>query len=191
MQEDENAPQLNSVHYVKAILCYVLDRIKRGVTEERLYEIVYKSGVINYFYYIEALNELIDNGTVSKASENGAYFLELEEKGRQSSEYFRDNIPFYFRKRLLVSAMAIQEREKREREADVEIEKIPNGYNVTCRIKDKNFDLMRVSVYAPDKERAELFKSRLMKNPVNIYNVTLSAILENKEPEIEIDAADV
>jgi hypothetical protein len=179
------------VHYVKAILCYVLDRIKRGVTEERLYEIVYKSGVINYFYYIEALNELINNGTVSKASENGAVLLELEEKGRQSSGYFRDNIPFYFRKRLLVSAMSIQEREKRESEADVEIEKIPNGYNVTCRIKDKNFDLMRVSVYAPDKERAELFKSRLMINPVNIYNVTLSAILENKEPEIEIDAADI
>jgi len=179
--------QLDSVHHIKAILCYVLDKIKYRLTERKLYEIVLDSGVINYFYCSDALNELIANGAVSRHEENGETILELEEKGRQSSAYFRKNIPFYFRKKLLVAAVSRIGREKRESETDISVNKLENGYEVSCAIKDRNFVLMRVSVYVPGEEYARLFSEQMLKNPAGLYDRVLEAVLGNAEEDIVVE----
>ena len=46
---DLTAPEFNSVHGVKVLLCFLLNRLNRDITEEQLYEIVLDSEVINYF----------------------------------------------------------------------------------------------------------------------------------------------
>lgn len=180
------AAELNSVHDVKVLLCYLLDKLKYPVTESQLYEIALDSEIINYFYYTEALDSLLKNESVKKVFRSGETYIELEEKGRFGADYFNESIPYYFRKRLLKSALYYFARIKRESEADIEIVPTENGCEVNCAIKDTEFDLMRLSLYAPDEDQARLIKEKIMLDPAGFYSMVIGFALENKEEPVEI-----
>ena len=89
-------PEMNSVHSVKILLCYILDKLNRTVTEEQLRLISEDSGVISYFFFSDALEELIANGSVEVTEEDGRRIISITEKGRLGSEYFNRYIPLVF-----------------------------------------------------------------------------------------------
>ena len=182
-----SAAELNDLHDVKVLLCYLLDKLKSPVTEAQLYEIVLDSEVINYFFYTEALEALLKNGSVRKVSHDGEAYIELEEKGRFGADYFNESIPYYFRKRLLKAALCYFAKLRRESETDIEIIPTGNGCEVKCTIKDTGFDLMRLSLYAPDEDQALLIKEKIMLDPAGFYSMVIGFALENKEEPVEVD----
>ena len=178
--------ELNSVHDVKVLLCYLLGKLKEPVTEEQLYEIVVDSEVINYFNYTEAIDSLIKNNSVSKVTDGGKTYIKLEEKGRFGADYFNDTIPYYFRKELLKSALYYFAKLKRESAAETDIKTFESGCEVNCRIKDKDFDLMKLSLYAPDEEQAKLISDKIMLDPAGFYSKVMEYVLENEEEKIDL-----
>ncbi|MBQ7783705.1 MAG: DUF4364 family protein, partial [Oscillospiraceae bacterium] len=54
MSQQMTNPELNSVHSVKILLCYILDKLNRPVTENQLRMIAEDSGIINYFFLADA-----------------------------------------------------------------------------------------------------------------------------------------
>ena len=185
---DFTAPEFNSVHGVKVLLCFLLNRLDRDITEEQLYEIVLDSRVINYFYYTEALEVLLKNQSVKRTERDGKTYIVLEEKGRMGADYFNDSIPYYFRKQLLKTAVYYFARRDRESRADMEIIPTSNGCEVSCTIKDVNFDIMRLALYAPDEEQAKLIRDKIMLDPDEFYRKVIGFALENKEEKLEINA---
>lgn len=184
---DDFTTELSSAHDVKISICYMLNKLNRPVTEEQLYEIALNSEVINYFYYTEAMSELLKSGAVSKKSINGTEFIVLEEKGQLSSDYYNEFIPYYFRKRILRAAFAFFAKLKRESEADISIKKVPNGCEVDCIVKDTGYDLMRISLYAPDEDQAGIIKEKILLNPAGFYNKVITYVLNNEEEQFDID----
>lgn len=184
---DDFTTELSSVHDVKIAICYMLNKLDRPVTEEQLYEIVLNSEVINYFFYTEAIAELFKSGALSRKSINGTELILLEEKGRLSSDYYNEFIPYYFRKRILRAAFSFFAKLKCESDADISINQVHNGYEVECTIKDTSFDLMRLSVYAPDMEQAEIIKEKIRLNPAGFYNKIITFALNNEEECFDID----
>lgn len=185
---DLTAPEFNSVHGVKVLLCFLLNRLNRDITEEQLYEIVLDSGVINYFYYAEALDSLLKNESVKRTECDGKTYIVLEEKGRLGADYFNDTIPYYFRKQLLKTAMYYFARLDRESRADMEIVPTSNGCEVNVTLKDVNFDIMRLTLYAPDEEQAKLIRDKIMLDPNEFYRKVIGFALENEEEKLEINA---
>lgn len=185
---DEFTPGLSTSHDAKVAICYLLDKLDRTVTERQLYEIVLNSEVINYFFYTEALSELIKNGSVSEKSINGENCIILEEKGRMGAEYFNEYIPYHFRKRLLEAALRFFAKLRRESETDINIRETDNGCEVHCTIKDTSFDLMRIALYAPDKDRAELIRQKILLDPAGFYSKVINYALDNTEeqPKAEV-----
>lgn len=184
---DFGTTELNSVHDVKVLICYLLDKLKRPVTEEQLYEIVLDSEVINYFYYTEAMGELLKNQSIRQVSRGGETYIELEEKGHFGADYFNEFIPYYFRKEILKAAMYYFARIKRENDAEITIEPTKNGCEVNCVIRDTEFDLMRISLYAPDADQAQVIKEKIMLNPADFYRKVIGFALDNKEEKLEIN----
>lgn len=176
------------MHYVKVLLCYLLNKLNRSVTEEQLYEIVLDSEVINYFYYTEALEELINNESAKRVQNGSEALIELTEKGRHGADYFDETVSRYFRYRILKAAMYYFARLERESDADVEVVPMPNGYEVRCKISDADYDMMRLDLYAPDSEQAELIKEKIMLDPAGFYRRVIGFALENEEEQIKIDA---
>ncbi|MDE6764132.1 MAG: DUF4364 family protein [Oscillospiraceae bacterium] len=184
---DYNTAELNSAHLVKVLICYLLERLKQPVTEGQLYEIAVESGVVNYFYYTEALEGLLENRSLTRTERNGEIFIVPTEKGRFGADYFNDTVPLYFRKEILKAALYYFARLERESSADISITETDNGCEVNCTVGDANYDLMRVSLYAPDSEQAELIKEKIMLDPAEFYRRVLGYALENKEEHIEVD----
>ena len=185
---DFTAPEFNSVHGVKVLLCFLLNRLDRDITEEQLYEIVLDSEVINYFYYTEALDVLLKNQSVKRTERDGKTYIVLEEKGREGADYFNDTIPYYFRKQLLKTAVYFFARLDRESRADIEIIPQNNGCEVNFALKDVNFDIMRLKLYAPDEEQAKLIRDKIMLDPNEFYRKIIGFALENEEEKLEINA---
>lgn len=179
--------ELSSAHDVKIAICYLLDKLDRPVTEEQLYEIALNSEIINYFYYTEAMSDLLKNGSISKKTINGTECIVLEEKGRMGADYFNEFIPYHFRSRLLKSALRFFSKLRRESEAYFEITETPNGCELECTIKDTDYDLMRIALYAPDRDQAEIIKKNILLNPAGFYHKVITYALDNKEEKIEPD----
>ena len=56
--------ELNDLHLINILLCYLLYRIKEPVTPDALYDIAVSTGIINYFYYQDSLDFLTKNGSL-------------------------------------------------------------------------------------------------------------------------------
>ncbi|MCM1524518.1 MAG: DUF4364 family protein [Ruminococcus sp.] len=192
MSQQMTNPELNSVHSVKILLCYLLDRLDRTVTEEQLRLIADESGVINYFYFSDAVEELIENGSfVSekiKSAEGGiTRSLTLTGKGRMGAEYFNRYIPLFFRKNLLHAALSFFIREENKVICRCSIADIDEGCRVVFTLKDRELSLMDMSFYAPDREQAELIAERVRENPSAAYKNILKYLLDNPSENIDVE----
>ena len=94
-------PEMTSAHSVKILLCYLLDRLDRPVPSEQLHEIALDSGVINHFYYSEAMADLIASGAVTVTDENGEetawrfhWYVECDE---ENGTFYAENGRLYTR----------------------------------------------------------------------------------------------
>ena len=63
--------ELNDLHSVKVLICHLLNSIHKEVSLEELYEIAVGSEIINYFYYNEAIEDLLKTGAIEKKDKNG------------------------------------------------------------------------------------------------------------------------
>lgn len=178
--------ETDSAHAAKVLLCFLLERLNRPIEEKQLFEIAMESGVINYFYYSEGLDDLIKNGSVTRQDRDGTAYIILEEKGRYGADYFNDTVPYYFRKQLLTEALRYFARLRRQEEADTRIVQADNGYEVRCEIKDGKLDLMKLVLYAPDSDQAEILREKIMLDPLGFYNkvVGLALGLEEQIPDV-------
>ncbi|MGN0636896.1 MAG: DUF4364 family protein [Huintestinicola sp.] len=177
------SPELNSVHSVKILLCYILEKLNRPVTEEQLRLISEDSGVINYFYYSDALSELIRNGSV--ISDKGS--ISLTEKGRLGSEYFNRYIPLVFRKKLLKAALGFFIREQNEDMCSCAVSEAEDGCMVSFALSDGGRELINMSFFAPDTAQGELIAERIRSNPGGAYKKILGFLLDNSEEEIDVE----
>lgn len=177
------SPELNSVHSVKILLCYILEKLDRPVTEEQLRLISEDSGVINYFYYSDALTELAENGSV--INENGS--ITLTEKGRLGSEYFNRYIPLVFRKKLLRSAFGFFIREQNEQMCSCDVNEISDGCKVTFKLSDGSRELINMDFFAPDMSQGELIAEKIRSNPSGAYKKILGYLLDNPEEEPDVE----
>lgn len=64
----------------------------------------------------------------------------------------------------------------------MEVEEQANGYQVTCRIGGGgDRDLLRVSLYVPDRAQAQLAEERFYQNPDRVYRLVLAALTGDLE----------
>lgn len=180
-------PEMTSVHSVKILICYLLTKLDRPVAEEQLLEIAEDSGVINYFYLSEAIEDLLKTGAVSAENTDGGRIFRIEEKGRMGSDYFNRYIPITFRRSILSSAYSYFAKIRRENECRCEICHSGNGFSVSFSIGDESLELMKLALYAPDEEQAEHIAERIKRNPTGFYQSVIRLMLENPEEETQVD----
>ncbi|MCM1579258.1 MAG: DUF4364 family protein [Ruminococcus sp.] len=180
--------EINSVYSVKILLCYLLEKLDRAVTEDELREISEESGVINYFFLSDALDELVKNGSVSaEIPAPGKRILTVTEKGKMGAEYFNRNISRVFRRRILETAFSYFMKKDRDAVCDCGVSPRGEGMNVSFRLKDGDCDLINMSFYAPDSEQAELIAEKIRSNPMDAYRRILTFLLETEEEPMNID----
>ncbi len=168
------------VYEVKILLAYFLNKIERPVTPAQLNEIATGDGVVNYFLYIEAVEQMLKNGTLKLIEDEGTEYYVLTDEGKNGAD-FKELVSRSTRERIYASGLRLFAKLRAEREMRFEIKQQKNGYSVHAVCEDGGITLMDLTLYAPDREQAEFIKSKILMNPSEFYSKVLDFVIENEE----------
>ena len=174
---------------VKILLAYFLYQIDRPVTPNQLTEIATGDGIVNYFLYSEAVNEMLKNGIINIEEIEGINYYVLTEKGKDGALSFKKLVNKSVRDRIYAAGLRFFAKLKNSRDVTFDIPPLEKGYSVHCQCKDNDLQLMDMTLFAPDKEQADYIKSKIMINPTDFYCKVMDYIIENEEyvPSISSD----
>ncbi|MFI3325725.1 MAG: DUF4364 family protein [Clostridia bacterium] len=168
---------LVSQNEIKILICYMLNSVKAPLSGNFIIDIFQRKALANYFETTDAISSLKRQGHIINCE--GDVFV-LSETGKEISVNLERSLPTSVKEKALETAIALLGQAKLEKENNVEIIKIENGYNVICHISGGGFDLMSFTVYVPDLSQAKIVKKNFHKNPEHIYKLMLTTIVENE-----------
>jgi len=158
---------------VRILICYILASVQAPLAQEDLCRIVQGKGLANYFETGDALAALERLGHVRREGEG----YTVTETGREIAARLDAELPVAVRDKALEAALTLLAEAQARREHKVEVEDLPNGCQTTCRIGGGGgTDLLRVSLYVPDRAQAQLVEERFYQNPDRIYRLVLAAL---------------
>lgn len=163
---------------IRILLCYILSSVDAPLSGEDLSKITQGKGLANYFEVGDALSALLKQGNVQR-DPAGCYTV--TDAGRQIAGSLQAALPVSVRDKALEAALRLAAEARARRENRVEITQTERGFQVICHVSDGKMDLMSVSLYAPDREQAELIERNFYKDPENIYRVLLASLTGDTE----------
>ena len=166
-------------YQIKILICYLMSVVESPFTKEQLHEIFADGQVVNYFSFCEAIEELAESHHIEKQSDEESGVYTLNPLGAETARRLSRSLPKSIRDNVVQTAMQLLAKKKYERENEVQITPITNGFSVTCTIHDTSFDLMQLTLYAPDRMQAELIRHNFLKDPVTLYQNTIELLTDS------------
>ena len=163
---------LRDKNEIKILICYIIEKIQTPLEKNDIILVLQAYGLANYFEVSEAFWDLESNGSIKHNS--GA--IEITPQGKIIVEELSKKLPSTVRDKALKSIQHYIERMKIEKENKVIIRENKCGFDVTCIISGGNFDMLKLTIYAPDKEFANTIKNNFYKNPGKVYEYILSLV---------------
>lgn len=164
---------------IKILICYLLDSVHTPLTREQLNLIFQDDAYVNYFWFCDTLQDLIESEHIRVEEKDGEETFVLLPLGKETAKRLNRNLPKSLRDNVVESAMRILARLKKERENEATIEPYGNGFWVHCIVHDVDFDLMHIKVYAPDEAQAEMIQKRFMEDPSKVYSGLMHILLDD------------
>lgn len=171
----------------KVLILYSLNNIKRDVTESDLFKLISPINNMNYFYFKQILQDLIDSkliGTYTKEEENELpqTIFEITSNGKNSLELTIDVLPGLIK--LKIDTMLKNEFNNIINEESIVTEYIPeneHSYTVKCRIVEDNKTIFEVRTFAGSIEQAKLISDNWKNNANYLYPKILDLLTNKKE----------
>lgn len=177
-----NMLNLTDSYAVKILICYFLRQINRPITPDQLTEIATADGVINYFVYTEAINQLLEAQTLTlETDEDGISYYALSPIARAGADDFKKIVPKSFRDRILASGLKFFAKLKNEQDVKCTVCEDGRGYAVRCICTDGPLVLMDLKLFAPDIEQAQMLREKIMLDPTSFYSKVLDFASQNEE----------
>lgn len=178
---------IKDVPTLNILLCYLLYKINKPIEVEHLYEIAVSTGLINFFYYQDSIDYLLNNECLSlEKNKSDIDCYVLQPKGRVCAKQLKTYAPKSYRDKLVLAAYRYFARLKYEQEIKIEYEPVGNGYYTHVRCLDLTCDLMDLKLYAPDLTQAKLLGEKIMLNPAGFYGKIVELALSNEEVEYDL-----
>jgi len=155
---------------IKILICYLLAKVKSSMSFYELNDVLQSEGVVNYFEYAEAISELLASGhLVAVKRPGGEESYRLTDLGLKTAVTFEKTIPLTVRENTVKATEQYLLRKRIEKENQVEITKVEDGYQMTIRITDIGSDLMNLSMFIPTLKECQAIKDRFLQDPAVIY----------------------
>ena len=171
---------LRSQSDIRLLICYMLASVKDPLDKNDIVMILQDQGLANYFEAASALADVLAKHNADVLPDNPELCVS-NDNTVEISRQLETTLPPSVRDRAVTGALALLAKAKRERENQVEIEKQPDGYNVTCHISGGKKDLMSFSLFVPDLYQARIVKKNFHRNPEMVYQVMLCMMTGNND----------
>ena len=168
---------LYSREEIRTLLCDLTMQLAQPLTISIAEAVFTGEGLVNYFEFHAALQELTQAGKLELESRQGELVLTLPRQYHHATATLAQDLPRHARDRALHAAEQLQQRSRRE--ADNRISVYPTkdgGFYITFRQGESDDMLMSVTIYVPDKDQAERVRSRFLEEPGRLYRAVINSI---------------
>ncbi|HZJ77445.1 MAG TPA: DUF4364 family protein [Clostridia bacterium] len=167
---------LRNRNEIKLLIGFLAKSLDKPLTKTQLNIIMQQHGLANYFEVNQALSELLKSGNITTKINENEELLYPTDMGLASVRELEDDLPKSVKEKALNSAVELLTKARRERENNIEVKQVENGYNVTFTLSDKNELLMRLTVYAADIEQVETIRKGFLNDPIRLYSGIIAAL---------------
>ncbi len=168
---------LRDKNEIKILICFLMDKVRSPLSKSDVTLALQTYGIANYFETSDAFSEMVSNGSIKKQSD-GKYSITKE--GKIIVDELSGKLSSLIKDRGLKAVRSYVERAKSEKENKVFIKENKYGFEVTCIISDGSFEMLKFSLYAPDRETACRIKNNFYKNPEDIYKNILLLVTKQE-----------
>ena len=169
----------------KVLILYILNTLKRDITDSDLFKLISPINNMNYFYFKQILSDLVDSklvGTYTKdeENENNITLYTITSQGKNSLDLTIDVLPGLIK--LNADTIFKNEISNIIDENSIVTEFIPeneNSYTVKCKIIENNKTIFEVRTFAGSNEHAKLIADNWKNNANSIYPKILNLLTQN------------
>ncbi len=168
---------LRNKNEIKLLICYLLKTIDAPISKDQIGNIIQDRSIANYFEAMDAISELLLNGSITSDYIDDKEFLSVTDLGRSACETLEKELPKTVREKAVKSALKFMTLEKNERDNDVKIEPCDGGYTVSFTMRDKDSVLMELSMFVGDSAQADRLKANFIEDPARVYSTILASLM--------------
>ena len=165
---------------IMELILYILARVDGPIDLGQLIDLALCDEGVDYFQFTEALSQLESTGHVAR-DKDGSLFI--TDKGRYNGALTEDELPYSVRVRCNRNIAEVNRQLQRRRmvRSAVSPRSDGSGYTAEMILDDESGNVMHLEMLAPDRTQAELLCKRFSQRPERLYNLLLSALLEETE----------
>lgn len=175
----------------KVLILYILNNIKKEITNNALYKIVLSVIDMNYFYFQQFLLDLVKSDFVLSYERDGNNMYLITDKGTRTLELTEDILPGILKLQVDTNLKYTLDNVNEENSIVAEYTPVnENYYTVTCKIMENNECLFEVKTFAGSREQARQIVRNWKKHAVNMYPNLLEILTQDfgDEDENELEA---
>ena len=175
---------------VKILICYMLSHTGAEMSFSDIHEAFSAHHLVNYFELVQAMDGLMKTAHIIEKTQEKTVYYALSDLGRQADREFSHLLPLSIREKSVTAAKRILRRKKREREVNVEMERVEDGYRMHLSIPERDGQLLSFSLFLPTLAECERVRRRFLNDPVFIYKGVLALLTGDQEVIGEIFPTD-
>lgn len=168
----------------KLLLLYILNKIKKPISNTQLTEMVLENNLINYFTLQQYISELESSKFIRYKDMNAKKLLSLTEEGISVLSFFNNRISET--KKELIDKKISEKLDSIEKELTTQSDYTPlKGDNFLVELKafeDQDI-LMNLKLSVPSKKQALMLCNKWQENSAQIYNEIMTVLLNDKASE--------
>ena len=174
MRKQKKDPTPRTVTDIKIFILFLLDRIRYPIDKSTLVEIIFENTDSISFDYDACLAELERDGLVYFDEDEDDKYYMISEKGRAISAELYENLDGAFRERSIKSVAKHLSLSARGVEISATVARLGDKrYSVTLMAKDKQGEIMNLSVTVASLAEAEEIRRNYEINPGGVYRGVL------------------
>ncbi len=164
----------------KVLILYILNLINGEFRQDNLFKIITSINDVNYFYFKQVLNDLIDSNLVGTYTKDNESVIKITSEGKNAYLLTKDVLPGIMK--LKADHIFAKEFPTIEEESSVIAEFFPkseNEYTIKCKIVENNETIFEVKTFAGSRDRAKRIVQHWKQNATSIYPQILNLLLQD------------
>lgn len=162
----------------KLIILYMLKKVNFPLTNSQISDFILEKGYTTYFTLQQAISELRDAELIQTETVRNASQYRITESGMETLKYFSSKISNSIRKDidLYLDENKLQLRNEVSVTADY-FKNLNKEYTVQCRVRERDSDLINLSLTVPDEEYARVICNRWKDKCQDIYSHLMKELM--------------
>ena len=163
----------------KVLILYILDKLNHDITNDGLFNIISSINDMNYFYFQQVLNDLIDSNLVGTYTNEEENLIRITSEGKNAFTLTQELLPGILKLKAdnIFKDVLLEVEEKSSVVAEF-IPKNENDYSVKCKIVENNETVFEVKTFAGSRDRAKRIVDNWNNNASTIYPEILNLLLK-------------